>query len=413
MGKKKEQEETMENPMVNCVLKFDHFEHIHRLPENIRKFEGAPNFRQVDGYKVFGTGQPTKEGFKSVLDYMFKEGHCDEILWTSMRQEPVVYLNGESFTPRNPDKMNENMEFPDAGPKMLEWFQQALVVAVKGRVGDDKQVVYYRDTYAEHPDDRENKELKAPLDNDGDFVTLAGMYDQLKEAGYNLKYSRAPIQDEKSPSEKDFDSLCRALVNEDKETGYIFNCQMGKGRTTTGMVIGCLIKEAQMPPASTYICPERYFPANPMPNLKLRWKKKTQVKMGKGGWYKCVREMMALFDVKEDKDYLDHVINLCGDPPKGEGLQNLRECINWAKEKHDGETVDKAEFWLRMGRNFVERYMYLICFTSYVREQAWIGFHQCDLAKRMKHFPFHNWMSQKAGLREWIQTARNHFNWEV
>jgi len=400
MGKKKEQEE-MENPMVNCVLKFDHFEHIHRLPENIRKFEGAPNFRQVDGYKVFGTGQPTKEGFKSVLDYMFKEGHCDEILWTSMRQEPVVYLNGESFTPRNPDKMNENMEFPDAGPKMLEWFQQALVVAVKGRVGDDKQVVYYRDTYAEHPDDRENKELKAPLDNDGDFVTLAGMYDQLKEAGYNLKYSRAPIQDEKSPSEKDFDSLCRALVNEDKETGYIFNCQMGKGRTTTGMVIGCLIKDAM-------IDPEREFPGNPRPG-----KKSTKIELAKDGWYRCVRQMFNLFDGSNDKKHLDHIINKTGDPPRGEGLQNLRECINWTKEKYDSEPEEKKEFWHRMARNFIERYMYLICFTHYVREQGYIGWQTCDLAKRFKNFTFKMWMDNQAGLREYIQDSMNKFNWEV
>ena len=30
-----------------CVLKFDHFENIHRLDPKLPSYEGAPNFRQV------------------------------------------------------------------------------------------------------------------------------------------------------------------------------------------------------------------------------------------------------------------------------------------------------------------------------------------------------------------------------
>ena len=53
------------------------------------------------------------------------------------------------------------------------------------------QVKYYRDTYAEHPDDRENIEYTVPLENNEALVTLSGMYDQVKnETGANLEYSR-------------------------------------------------------------------------------------------------------------------------------------------------------------------------------------------------------------------------------
>ena len=56
---------------------------------------------------------------------------------------------------------------------------------------DSLQVTYYRDTYAEHPDDRVNIQYKVPLDNDQALVTLSGMYDQVKEeTGANLEYSR-------------------------------------------------------------------------------------------------------------------------------------------------------------------------------------------------------------------------------
>ena len=52
------------------------------------------------------------------------------------------------------------------------------------------QVKYYRDTYAEHPDDRENIEYTVPLENNEALVTLSGMYDQVKnETGANLEYS--------------------------------------------------------------------------------------------------------------------------------------------------------------------------------------------------------------------------------
>ena len=49
---------------------------------------------------------------------------------------------------------------------------------------------YYRDTYAEHPDDRENIEYSVFLEHDDSLVTLSGMYEQLKEHGFNLAYAR-------------------------------------------------------------------------------------------------------------------------------------------------------------------------------------------------------------------------------
>ena len=35
------------NPMKVCVLKYDHFENIHRLDPKLPTQDGAPNFRQV------------------------------------------------------------------------------------------------------------------------------------------------------------------------------------------------------------------------------------------------------------------------------------------------------------------------------------------------------------------------------
>ncbi len=39
----------------------------------------------------------------------------------------------------------------------------------------------------------------------------------------------------------------------------------------------------------------------------------------------------------------------------GTGLQNLRECIIWTKQKFDFEPKMKRPFWKRMSINFIER----------------------------------------------------------
>lgn len=52
-----------------------------------------------------------------------------------------------------------------------------------------------------------------------------------------------PIVDEKAPRECDFDAMLSELKGADANTACVFNCQMGKGRTTTGMIVACLIRD--------------------------------------------------------------------------------------------------------------------------------------------------------------------------
>ena len=59
---------------------------LFRLPKEIPVIEGSPNFRQVPGYLVFGTGQPTKSGFKLALEHILKDTSAKNVLWTNMRQ---------------------------------------------------------------------------------------------------------------------------------------------------------------------------------------------------------------------------------------------------------------------------------------------------------------------------------------
>ena len=109
--------------------KVDHFENINCLQEG--KVDGAPNFRQVTGtglyqlrescssyllkirdFPVFGCAQPTEDGFKKVLDQIPKGSDEQQmkIIWFNMRQEPVVYINGNPCAPRHPERLHDNIQ---------------------------------------------------------------------------------------------------------------------------------------------------------------------------------------------------------------------------------------------------------------------------------------------------------------
>lgn len=222
------------------VLKFDHFEAIHKLE---KKFEGSPNLRKVGQLPVWGTGQPTVEAFKQIVDYVSVEHGLTRIVWTNMRQEPVIFVNGESFTPREHGRLNENMEFDDVSGDLLGQLTDSFAQVVRDRsVAANGHVSYFRDTYAEHPADRKNIEHRVPL---SEVLSLSEVYAMLQGTGVDIVCLRLPIADERAPRPEDLDLLVTSIKDEPEGTALFFNCQMGKGRTTTGMLCACVVKEAK------------------------------------------------------------------------------------------------------------------------------------------------------------------------
>lgn len=145
---------------------------------------------------------------------------------------------------------------------------------------------------------------------------------------------RLPIVDEKAPNERDFDLLVDELRRLPKETACIFNCQMGKGRTTTGMIIGCLVKHVLHGVGAEETRDQKDEPS-----------------------FKLIDSILAQLgeEGRSARRLLDIVIDLCGEPPLGTGLQNLRHCILWTKSKWESEPEHKKAFWKHMSVNFIER----------------------------------------------------------
>jgi len=303
--------------------------------------------------------------------------------------------------------MNENMEFPGATEADINWLQDCFVSALKTKVEDGRadrsipdeekgMIKYYRDTYAEHPEDRKNIEYSVPLDNEEDLVTLSAMYEQFKLLDYDLSYARMPIVDEKAPSEASFDAMVQELRALAPDTACVFNCQMGKGRTTTGMIVACLMRDIVHGQAEG-----REFPI-PTVNRDECDEDEAIEEEHRLGNYQVIEQLYRYIpEARQGKAHLDHVIDLCGTPKEGgTGLQNLRECIQWTEEKYNFEPKLKKPFWKQMSMNFIERYCYLIVFATYLKERAPRGL---DIS-------FILWLDIRAEIREIIANGAKNFN---
>merc|ERR1711970_742465 len=107
------EEEEEENPLIdlsNYLVKPDQFEGIHILDAKFEKVTGAPNFRQLPGFPIYGTGQPTEAGMVEILKRAKGERETAKVIWFTVRQEPVVYVNGAPYAPRAPDAPHAQME---------------------------------------------------------------------------------------------------------------------------------------------------------------------------------------------------------------------------------------------------------------------------------------------------------------
>ena len=56
-----------------------------------------------------------------------------------------------------------------------------------------------------------------------------------------MDYLRVPVTDEKAPKADDFAVLIGRAWAPPQGAALVFNCQMGRGRTTTGMIIASLL----------------------------------------------------------------------------------------------------------------------------------------------------------------------------
>merc|ERR1711988_1464129 len=327
-----------------CTIKLDH---------SVGNPEPLVNWRQSVGFPVFGCGQPTEEGFKAAAE---KLNPKEKVVWFNMRQEPVAYVGGLPVAPRASDAPHTNVEL-SGSDKDLEAMEVKFVKEIASREKDGAVEVHKDAAFAENPMDRED------------------VKESLKAEG--LK----PFNEQRALPEAGFDIIVSNLSAENAATWEcVFSSQLGAGRSTLGMVIASIVKAAQMMTKLHKMVEAGMAEKTWAENIiKSKFEDPLPSEDNKDpflrGEFDVIKQLLsALPETVSGKVLADKMIDICGTPPEGFGLQNLRKAIIQMEYKYDASTEDKQIFWKTMIINYLERYFYLICFATYVRQNASEGF---------------------------------------
>merc|ERR1712066_1063243 len=405
--------------MEKAVCMTDHFDKIQKLPDPL---PGVPNFRRVPGFKVYCCGQPTVEGFEKVLEKVTGSIYPKDgpIIWFNLRQEPTVYVNGNSVCARPPNKIGEYAELGGITRDIIKAQETAFAGECEGRKsvnGGKLKVVDVNKKESEI----EVKELKS----------LSATIEGLKEKYPGLVHWRVPVCNSASPLESDYDIMVKTLIGTTINTPVIVNDQVGLSRATTGCVIACLFKEFQISASfeglvetvpgvtPTLLKTDRYV-MDPSKDALFR------------GEFEVVKDLMAtLADGAGAKKNADKVIDLNGTKKTGgTGIKQLRE--NIAESKLSYEIMDDAAqaFLKTKIMDNIQKYFYLIVFAGYMREQAAAAREAIEADKKAAvalpasgkcSIPatdlkvgrtFSDFMGENAALRTLIDTGKGNLQWE-
>merc|ERR1712072_112176 len=396
----------------------DHFEKIQKLPD---KVDGVPNFRRVPGYKVYCCGQPTIEGFTNALNKACGDIYpkTNKIIWLNMRQEPIVYVNGNPVCARPPNKIGEYAELGDVTRESVKKDEEEFIRVLEGRAKGAEGKIKVIDV------NKKESEVEVK-----DLITLSSVIEGLKEKYPGLVHMRIPVCNSAAPTESDFDTVCKTLQGSAVNCPVIVNCQVGLSRSTTGCVAACLFREFQL--AASY---EGLVETVPGVNLDLLKMDRYKMDMSKAplfrGEFEVVKELVAaLKDGAAAKNECDKVIDKNGTPKTGgTGIKQLRE--NIAESKLSYEIMDDAAqaFLKTKIMDNIHKYFYLIVFTGYIRQAADLARESCtdeqkaaltlsggrcaipgDQLKLAKTFV--TYCDENKFIRDLIDTGKGNLQWE-
>ncbi|KAF7336949.1 hypothetical protein MVEN_02131300 [Mycena venus] len=249
----------------STILKNDMFLNLQKmtLPERI---DGAPNFRRVpltlpsmpspslspasstesltprDGKMVCGSGMPTVEGLRrALLRIDAGPSGNNNVFWTSLREEPVIYISGSPHVLRLAANPLENVEATGVTTAMVEQMEESFKKDVLRELRANEGRVLLHDEVEERPGSFAIVPLWETV-SEADILTPRDVFSLMKKEGFKIDYGRIAITDEQAPLPDALSQLFDRVKSGLTQAGdFVFNCQMGRGRTTTGMVAACLI----------------------------------------------------------------------------------------------------------------------------------------------------------------------------
>ncbi|KAK7904640.1 hypothetical protein WMY93_017247 [Mugilogobius chulae] len=181
----------------------------------------AANFRRVPKMPVYGMRVR-----RSCLTSQMKRGNTDIFVGESSGGagaggEPHIY------TVREPSNVDTRVIVPSTDPQLLQKLETSLSEAV---VASQKWLEVTLEQ------DKQMKMFKS-------VRTVQDIFTEHKNSHQGLVYRRIPLPEYSAPREQDFDKLLESMKStlaEDSHSAFVFHCSNGKGRTTTATVIAVL-----------------------------------------------------------------------------------------------------------------------------------------------------------------------------
>ncbi|KAJ7649811.1 inositol hexakisphosphate-domain-containing protein [Roridomyces roridus] len=358
----------------STILKNDMFSNLQKmtLPERI---EGAPNFRQLpltlrsssgtgilsgDDKTVCGSGMPTVEGLKRAL-FRLDAGPSGKktVFWTCLREEPVIYVAGSPHVLRLSGKPLENVEATGVTRQMVEQMEEAFKKDVLREVRDNDGRVLLHDEIEERPGSFTIVPQWATA-TESDILTPRDVFTLMRKEGFKIDYGRITITDEQAPLPEALSHLFdRVRLGLTQASDFVFNCQMGRGRTTTGMVAACLIATTQDWDGQEPKWEDEEIISDAYDSVDGPSEEEAYLQ----GEYKTILQLVGVLSHgKIAKRLADRAIDVMQD------VQNLRKAIYDNKLKVDASEKGTAkERRLRsVTVNYLYRYGSLIVFANYL-----------------------------------------------
>ncbi|EIW57292.1 uncharacterized protein TRAVEDRAFT_59033 [Trametes versicolor FP-101664 SS1] len=377
----------------STILKSDFFSNLQKmsLPERI---EGSPNFRRAplalrlvsspaspgsesDGIDfvaaqadkwVCGSGMPTVEGLRRALHRVnaHPEGN-NWVYWTSLREEPVIYVAGRPHVLRLLNKPLENVEATGVTTAMVEGMEESLKRDILYEVREGEGRILLHDEVEERPGVFSIIPIWETVE-EADIMTPRDVYNLMVKDGYKVDYDRVAVTDEQAPLPGALMQLLtrvRSGLQSGHAADFVFNCQMGRGRTTTGMVTACLIattttweheREAALQDDEQNANAFETYDSIDGPSEEEAYLQ---------GEYKVILQLVSVLSHgKLAKRLTDRAIDQMQD------VQNLRKAIYDYKLKVDAceKGSAKQRKLMDIGVNYLYRYGTLIVFANYLVE---------------------------------------------
>uniref|UniRef100_A0A672YNH5 Paladin n=1 Tax=Sphaeramia orbicularis TaxID=375764 RepID=A0A672YNH5_9TELE len=292
-----------------------------RLPPDVLstvKEMKAANFRRVPKMPVYGMSQPTSEATAAVLAHLTDEKRKhSHVLWVNLQEELVMEGNETSLK-------GEVL-------RAQKWLEVTLE--------QEKQMKMFKSC-----------------------LTVQEIFNQHKSSHQGLVYKRIPLPDCSAPREEDFDKLLEAMKStlaEDSHSAFAFNCSNGKGRTTMAMVVAVLT-----------LWHFNGFPEFADDEIV----SVPDAKYTKGEFEVVMQLVRLLPDGHKMKREVDMALDSVSETmtPMHYHLREIIICTY--RQIKSGKTDKECQQLLLRSLQYLERYIYLILFNTYLhleKKDSW------------------------------------------